>query len=449
MKRAAIYMRVSTEKQAQEGDSIPAQREALHKYIDSRPDLLCVGEYLDDGISGTKYDRDQLQRLISDVKAGNIDLIIVTKMDRLHRSLKNFLDMQEILDRHNCAWLAIWEPVYDTSTPQGRMIINTMMNLAQFEAENTGQRIRQVQSYKVSQGNVISGTCPPGYSIEDKKLVPNSSAQKVKELFEHYSLHGSMASTMRLVADDPNFPHSPCAFKNMLKNETYIGKKRDNNCFCEPIISQELFDDVQRKLSINIKKSQKHTYIFSGLLRCAECGHSMAAFQFYKKRPTKTYHTPSYRCATRYARGGIRGCDNPKVITESVLEKYLLENIRAQIKGMILEYEIEEKPARDNSRKISKLEKKKDRLKELYLNGLIGLDEYKADREQIESEISSLTSQKPLRSSDLSSLKELLSTDFESLYGTFTAEEKRFFWRSIIKEIQFDKNRNYKIIFLD
>jgi hypothetical protein len=137
------------------------------------------------------------------------------------------------------------------------------------------------------------------------------------------------------------------------------------------------------------------------------------------------------------------------VITESVLEKYLLENIRAQIKGMILEYEIEEKPAKDNSRKISKLEKKKERLKELYINGLIGIDEYKADREQIESEISSLTSQKPLRSSDLSSLKELLATDFESLYGTFTAEEKRFFWRSIIKEIQFDKNRNYKIIFLD
>ena len=100
MKRAAIYMRVSTQIQAKEGDSIPAQREALHKYIDSRPDLVCVGEYLDDGISGTKYDRDELQKMLSEVEDGKIDLIVVTKMDRLHRSLKNFLDMQDILDKH-------------------------------------------------------------------------------------------------------------------------------------------------------------------------------------------------------------------------------------------------------------------------------------------------------------------------------------------------------------
>ena len=448
MKRAAIYMRVSTEKQVKEGDSIPAQREALHKYIDSRPDLVCVGEYLDDGISGTKYDRDELQKMLSEVEDGKIDLIVVTKMDRLHRSLKNFLDMQDILDKHNCNWLAIWEPMYDTSTPQGRMIINTMMNLAQFEAENTGQRIRQVQAYKVTQGNVISGSCPPGYSIENKRLVPNNDAPKVKEVFEHYSLHGSLAASIRLVSDDPAFPHSPCAFKRMLQNETYIGRKRDNPNFCEPLISQELFDDVQRKLSINIKKDQKYTYLFSGLLRCAECGKSMAAYRYYKKRPTKTYRVPGYRCATRYNRGGDT-CDNTKVITESVLEKYLLDNIRPQIKDMILEYEIEQQPVKDKSVKIASLEKKKDRLKDLYVNGLIELDEYKSDREQIESDIAALTAYKPHTGPDMGSLKDLLATDFEALYTTLSAEERRFFWRSIIKEIRFGKDRHYEIIFLD
>lgn len=448
MKRAAIYMRVSTEKQVKEGDSIPAQREALHKYIDSRPDLVCVGEYLDDGISGTKYDRDELQKMLSEVEDGKIDLIVVTKMDRLHRSLKNFLDMQDILDRHNCHWLAIWEPMYDTSTPQGRMIINTMMNLAQFEAENTGQRIRQVQAYKVTQGNVISGSCPPGYSIENKHLVLNGDAQKVKEVFEHYSRYGSLAASIRIVSDDSAFPHSPCAFKKMLQNETYIGKKRDNPSFCEPLISQELFDDVQRKLSINIKKDQKYTYLFSGLLRCAECGKSMAAYRYYKKRPTKTYRVPAYRCATRYNRGGDT-CDNTKVITESVLEKYLLENIRPQIKDMILEYEIEQQPVKDNSAKIASLEKKKDRLKDLYVNGLIELDEYKSDREQIESDIAALTAYKPRTGPDMDSLKDLLSTDFEALYTTLSAEERRFFWRSIIKEIRFGKDRQFEIIFLD
>lgn len=448
MKRTAIYMRVSTDKQAQEGDSIPAQREALHKYIDDRPDLVCVGEYLDDGISGTKYDRDELQRMLSDVEDRKIDLICVTKMDRLHRSLKNFLDMQEILDKYGCSWLAIWEPMYDTSTPQGKMIINTMMNLAQFEAENTGQRIRQVQNYKVAQGEVISGSVPPGYSIEDKRLVPNADAQTVRELFEYYSLRGNLAKTVKLVADDPHFPKSSPAFKRMLQNETYVGKKRDNPHFCEPIVPQELFDDVQRKLKMNVKKSQKRTYIFSGLLRCAECGASMAAHVYYKTRPTKHYRVSAYRCAMRYARGGIRGCPNTKVLLEHMLEKYLLDNIRPQIKDLILQYEIEQKPIRDNTAKIASLEKRKTRIKELFVNGLIELDEYKTDREDIDAQIASLSAVKAPSGDDMSALKELLTTDFETLYGTFTPEEKRYFWRGIIKEIRFGKDRNIEIIFL-
>ena len=88
--RTAIYARVSTSKQAEEGDSIPAQLAALHEWIDSRDTHICVGEYVDDGVSGTKQDRDEYQRMLSDVRAGKIDLIIVSKLDRIHRGLKTF-----------------------------------------------------------------------------------------------------------------------------------------------------------------------------------------------------------------------------------------------------------------------------------------------------------------------------------------------------------------------
>lgn len=448
MKRAAIYMRVSTQIQAKEGDSIPAQREALHKYIDNRPDLVCVGEYLDDGISGTKYDRDELQRMIADVKEDKIDLICVTKMDRLHRSLRNFLNMQEILERHHCAWIAIFEPIYDTSTPQGKMIINTMMNLAQFEAENTGQRIRQVQTYKVAQGEVISGSVPPGYSIVNKHLVQNDDAETIRDLFNDYSMYGNLAKTIRLIANNPHFPQSAPAFKRMLQNETYIGRKRDNEHFCEPIITPDLFYDVQRKLKMNVKLSQKRTYIFSGLIRCKECGTLMGSCTYKKDKKTHIYIANGYRCAKRYCRGGLRQCTNTKVITESVLERYLLEHIRPQIKDMILQYEIEQKPVKDNSARIAYLQKRKQRIKELFVNELIDLDEYKKDREDIESEIAALTARKPSECDDITHLKDLLSTDFETLYGTFNADEKRYFWRSIIKEIRFGSDRHYDIIFL-
>lgn len=448
MKRTGIYMRVSSDKQVQEGDSIAAQKDALNKYINDHDDMILAGEYLDDGVSGTKEDRDELQRMLSDVQDGKIDLIIATKLDRIYRSIRHYLNFQDTLDKCGVPWLAIWEPIYDTSTPQGRLIINQMMSIAQFEAENTGQRIRQVQAYKVSQGEVISGSTPPGYSIVDKKLVPDADAPKVKELFEYYSRYGNLAAAIRYVADDPAFPNSSAAMKRVLKNDLYIGKKRGNDHFCEPIISRELFEDVQRKLKMNVKKSQRHTYIFSGLIVCKECGTKFGSFQDYHKKKTKTVRLPAYRCTKRYCRGGLRQCTNKKVIEEHVLERYLLEHIRPQIKDLILHYEIEQKPVKDYSSRIASLEKKKEKLKELYINELISLEEYKTDREQIDSDISATIAKVGINDTDLTALKDLLTTDFESLYGTFSPDENRYFWRSVIKEIRFGIDRKYEVIFL-
>lgn len=448
MKRTAIYMRVSSDRQAQEGDSIAAQRDALHKYIDSRPDLLFAGEYLDDGVSGTKEDRDELQRLLSDVKAGKIDLIIATKLDRIYRSIRHYLNFQDTLDKHGANWLAIWEPIYDTSTPQGRLIINQMMSIAQFEAENTGQRIRQVQAYKVSQGEVISGSTPPGYSIQEKHLVPNNDADAVREVFKHYSLHGNLHETMRFAIQFGVFPATSSSFKSILMNPVYIGRKRQNDHFCEGIIEKDLFDDVQRKLSMNVKVAQRHTYIFSGLIRCAVCGNVMAGHQKHKSSRNKSIMYSAYRCGKRYSSGGIRRCTNTKVILEYKLEEYLLDNIRPLMQNLILTATIEQAPVKDNAAKINALRKKQDRLKELFVNDLISLDEYKADRERIENEISAIP---PLNASvtpDTKKMSKLLSSDFESLYGTFTSSERRFFWRSIIQEIRFDSDRHIEVVFL-
>lgn len=122
MKRAALYMRVSSTKQVKAGDSIPAQRDALTRYAKNKG-MIIAGEYLDDGISGTRADRDELSRLIEDVQAGKIDIILITKLDRLYRNIKHYLNMMEVLDKYHVGWLAIWESIYDTTTPQGRLIV--------------------------------------------------------------------------------------------------------------------------------------------------------------------------------------------------------------------------------------------------------------------------------------------------------------------------------------
>jgi len=448
MTRTAIYLRVSSDRQAREGDSIPAQREALRTYIDERPDLAFVGEYLDDGISGTKADRDELQRLLEDVEQGRIDLILFVKLDRWFRSVRHYTATQEILDRHGVGWTAIWEPIYDTTTPAGRLIVNQMMSIAQFEAENTGQRIRQVQAYKISQGEVISGSTPPGYSIEGKRLVPNEDAQNVLEAFRTYDRTGSLNGTMTRCAGLHGLPRSKPTFKRMLSNPIYIGRHPRNDHFCEAIIPEDLFERVQRGLRMNVKISQKNVYIFSGLLRCAECGAALGGNTRRRQRGNgKLEIIHQYRCAKHYQRKPAQ-CGNAKVLLESVLEDYLLTNIRQAIGDRILEYEIQAAPVRDRSARIAEWQGKLKRLKELYVDDLITIEEYKADRETYLQQIAELEAeaQAPAEA-DLAALRELLSTDFEEIYYTLNKAEKRRFWRSVLTEIRFHSDRTIDLYF--
>ena len=431
MKRTAIYMRVSTAAQAQEGDSIPAQRQALRQYIDEHDDMVFVGEYLDDGISGTKMDRDELQRMLGDVENGLIDTILVTKMDRLHRSLRNFLNMQEILDRHNCTWLAIWEPMYDTSTAQGRMIINTMMSLGQFEVENTAQRIRSVFEYKAMQGEVLSGHQPFGYSIVDKHLVPNEDAEKVRRIFSYFDTTGSLRRTANF-ATSIGVPRTDGHIKSMLKNEKYIGRYRGNDNYCPAIIDPGLFNEVQRKIPINVKKNTDRVYIFSGLMVCPICGGKMAGHMVYQYKiidgkRKMVGKEKGYMC-TRAGRP-------PKpCATVQYLERKVEETMVSHIKEYFVEYEARQKPAEDHSARRRAIQNRLNRLKDLYLNELLTLDEYKADRAALEAQLAEIPTDAP--KTDLSRAKMILSGNLREIYADLNETEKRYLWRSVVREIR-------------
>lgn len=441
VQKAAIYARVSTDKQVKEGDSIQAQLDALRKYVADHKDMIISGEYVDDGISGTKFaERDELQRMLSDVKDGKIDVILFTKLDRFYRSIRHYTSTQEVLDKYGVGWKAIWE-AYDTTTPQGRLIVNAMMAFSQYEAENAGARIRQVFKYKISQGEVLSGTVAVGYKVVNKHLVPSEKAEQVKDIFEYYALHGNLAHTVIYASGFDGFPTSRAGIKRMLTNKIYIGIYRDNASYCQPIISKELFDRVQSNLCINVKDSQKHPYIFSGLCKCALCGNAMSASAF---RGGNTPIRRRYRCPGYYSPS--HSCSNKRLISDMSIEEHLLLNIKPYIQGMLLDAEIEEKEEERTSKIISSVNRKLDRLKDLYINDLISIDEYKARRADFENQIADAEQVKP--SKDLSELKSLLKMDIEHIYQTFSDEEKRYFWRSIIKEIRINDGTVKEIIFV-
>ena len=429
MKRTAIYMRVSTDKQAQEGDSIPAQREALTKYVTDHADLVLAGEYLDDGVSGQKYQRDELQRLLDDVRQGKIDQICFVKLDRWFRSVRHYTATQEVLDKYGVGWTAIWEPIYDTTTPSGRLIVNQMMSIAQFEAENTSQRIRQVFRYKAAKGEVLSGNQPFGFSIENKRLVPNQDAEKVVDLFNFFRANPCYSELAKYAHIKYGLTKKQANWKRMLQETKYIGVYKGVSDYCEPIIPIALFEAVQRQMQAPVKASTRHVYIFSGIFFCAECGCAMNG-------TSRTDGYLVYRCQRHFC--AVPACDNQKTMFEKTLEKELLSRITLQ--GSLEAQVMERKPKKN----IKSLERKIERLKELFVNDLISLDEYKADREAIEAQITAL--QAPY-SPKHEALDKIIGQDVQTLYKGFNSEEKRLFWRSIVKEIRMDASKQLTVEF--
>lgn len=446
--RVAIYIRVSTDAQAKKGDSTGEQMDTLQSYINSNEQMILQDVYIDDGVSGQKLNRNDFTRLMDNVRAGLIDLIIFTKLDRWFRSLRHYLNTQATLEKYGVNWLAVSQPYYDTTTPQGRAFVAQSMTFAELEAQNDSVRIRDVFDWKYKNGQVLSGRVPLGYSIENKHMVPNADAGKAQAVFEYYDRVGSLNSTIRFLESEYGIIMTQANLKrSILTNTKYIGVFRDNENFCPAIISRDLFDRVQRKLQYNIKSSQRYPYIFSGLVVCSCCGHSMGGFMQTSsvcKKTQQRYKYPSYRCRHAFPN---RHCENRKVIYEKKLEKYLLENIEPLISQYIVDYELKSAPVVDNRQKRAAILKKIERLKELYVNDEITMDEYKTDKARYMDQIATLPDT-VAPEKDLTVLREFLNTDISTIYETMSAEEKRYLWRSVIKEIQVNASGEYNIIFL-
>ena len=233
MKKVALYIRVSSEKQAKHGDSLREQEDTLNEYVKSQHDMIVHSTYIDDGISGQKLERDEFQRLMNDVQNNHIDLILFTKLDRWFRSLKHYLNNQEVLEKHNVHWLAVSQPYYDTTTAYGRTFINQVMSFAELEAQMTSERLTAVFANKIKMGEVASGSVPLGYEIIDKHLVPSDQAPIVLDLFEYQDLHANLSKTSKYLFDTYNISRSVTGLRRMFQNKIYVGIKSRKHKFLQ------------------------------------------------------------------------------------------------------------------------------------------------------------------------------------------------------------------------
>jgi site-specific DNA recombinase len=270
--RCALYTRKSSEEGLeQEFNSLDAQREACAAYVTSQKAegwVALRGHYDDGGYSGGTLDRPALQRLLKEIEAGGVDVVVVYKIDRLSRSLMDFAKLVEVFDRRNVTFVSVTQS-FNTTTSMGRLTLNVLLSFAQFEREVTGERIRDKFAASKKKGMWMGGTPPLGYDICERKLIVNEAeAKTVGLIFQRYLELGCVRAlrndlrtlgivskiwTSRSGKQHGNQPFDRGALYCLLKNRAYLGETMHKGTAYpgehQAIVPKELFDQVQDRLA--------------------------------------------------------------------------------------------------------------------------------------------------------------------------------------------------------
>ena len=339
--RCAIYTRKSTEEGLeQDFNSLDAQREACEAYIKSQMHegwILIKKQYDDGGFSGGTMDRPAFKQLLHDIENNEIDIVVVYKVDRLTRSLMDFSKIIEVFEKHNASFVSITQH-FNTTTSMGRLTLNILLSFAQFEREVTGERIRDKFEASRKKGLWLSGSPPYGY-VKDKQhiLHPHKPyCDNVPVIFQEYlkvknviKLKESLEKKRILSRTKKPFPKTN--LYRILSNKVYLGKIIHNNKeyegLHEPLVSKELFDDVQNLLRLNATERKHRTNakagtLLSGLLRDDKGNNMCPSYSKSSNKLYRYYISSALKDSNKYERGEITK------ISAGEIEQYINDDVR-------------------------------------------------------------------------------------------------------------------------
>lgn len=480
--RVGIYIRVSTEEQAKEGYSIPAQRERLTAYVTSQGWEI-ADYYVDEGISAKDMNRPELQRLLRDVRGGHVDVVLVYKLDRLTRSVLDLYKLLQEFDEYQVKFKSATE-VYDTTTAIGRLFITLVAALAQWERENLGERTKFGKEEKARQGKRPGGKAPFGYDkIGEDLIVNEDEAYLVRKIFQLYMKCANMNTVTEELYNIGARTKYGAIFsvntvQKILRNPLYIGtlrynyttqkgttttiKPKENWVIVEdvlpPIIDKQDFDYVQKVMNGQAMKTPRgivSDYIFSGLVICPNCGNVLNGTKYHsqnKKSLGQPIHY--YRCSFTKP-----GACHKFQIREDKLEQFFLEQLKLRAENIKIGLSKEgKKPTLSNEESLRKelesIRQKRKRLQQLFLSDLIEMDElreqisiFNARQDELEHQLATEQAVKENSFSD-DQLIMLLQHTHDSWEETLPSEKKQIvsiLVKSICAERDPEKPRGYQL----
>ena len=509
-KLIAIYCRVSTEEQSENGYSIDEQERLLEEWC-KKMGYVIYKCYSDRGISGKNIkDRPALKELLSDAKAGKFDMVISWKINRVSRKLEDVLKIVNILEKNNITFKSYSEP-FETDTPAGRMQFQMMALIGEFERGTIAQNVKMGMIAKAKSGNwcggrVLGYDLVPNNSPEEEKKGKNKleinekEAEIVRFIFNEYSKgKGYKAITNQInklgykTKKGNNF--SVGSIRDILTNPVYIGEirynvrqnwseKRRRNINPNPIrvkgkheaiIDRELWDKVQ--LILESKKGKPSRiydgeYPLTGILRCPKCGAGMVISRTTNTLADGSKKRIAYYCCGNWKNKGTSVCNSNTIrvdkANEYVFKKIeeLVSNeamIKAVVKNINKERKDKVKPAKrllgDIDKELEKLDKRKRKIFEAYEDDILTKEEFQTRKDELNEKIRILEEEKkPLLntiSEDVSEeipyefIKDILMNFSKILNSSVSREQQKKLLHMIISEITMNESREIESIKLN
>lgn len=484
---ASIYVRVSTEEQAQEGQSIQAQIEVLTQYCNLFG-LQIHKIYKDLGISGKTMNRPGLEELIRDSKENQFNVILVWKISRLSRSLKDLLVLIDEFEQFGVSFISYSEK-FDTSTPVGRMTLQILGSIAEFERNTIVENVKLALGEIARQGRKAGGAVL-GYDYNNKKLVVNETEAKIVQIvFDLYTSENmGIHSISKWLNENGYRTKRDKAFGKdsigeIISNPVYIGLNRHNvgseneytvKGIHEPIINIDIWEAAQlkreRNKDISRRRNECGIALLAGLIKCPDCGSAFVTSYHQKSRPNKNgekivYRYRYYEC-NNFTR--THSCYHYRVNAESI-ETEVIERIKKvstnpkiiqnAIKESERQLKMELKPVSNElqviTKQITKLKSTKDKYLLLFESGKIN------DVDQIINKINSLDSEINMyefKANDYRAMLQRADKNFDtkqiiSIFSNFaliidqlSQDEKKELIQSFVRKIKLNKDRKIEYI---
>ena len=387
-----LYPRVSTEDQFRNGHSLGEQKERMLKLCDYK-NYEVYKVYEDAGISAKDMNRPAFQEMIQDIKDGKINKIIVHKLDRLTRSIKDLEEICTFLEENNCSLESMCEDI-NTSTANGKFFIRMLTILAQLEIERTSERTKFGMIGAVKKGHFV-GRAPIGYDKQDKKLVINDiESEVIRRIFDLY-IKGMAANAITKLLNEEkalNRKWIPTLVDRILSNEIYIGNYvhrktisvEESQTFigvAPAIIEEEVFNIAQVQKQKNLKNyKRKQTYIFMQSIKCPKCDTIMGGCS--SKSHTGEKHC-YYQCANCKTRVSEKKIEKQMInFLDDMLDFFLL--IDNTYKPYL--YQDTESELKKCNKIIDELETKEKRIKKAFVDGIVEEVELKDELDFIKNQ---------------------------------------------------------------